>query len=77
MRLGMRYIVTKGSSEGTFQVGDHISLNKNGAVSCIEAQGWIEAVYVSAAMAGVEYEPDRAWAKRQLERAERIAKEYA
>ncbi len=77
MKPGMRYIVTKGSADGTFQVGDHISLHKNGDVSCIEAQGWIAAEYVSAAMAGVEYEPDRAWAKRQLERAERIAKEYA
>lgn len=77
MTPGMRYIVTKGSRDGTFQVGDHISLNEDGTVSCREAMGWIEKEHVQEAMSGVEYEPDRAWAKWQLERAERIAKEYA
>lgn len=77
MKVGMRYIVTKGSADGTLQTGDHISLNEDGTVSCIEAMGWIEKDHVQEAMAGIEYEPDRAWAQRKLAEAERIAKEYA
>jgi len=77
MKPGIRYIVTKGSDDGTLQAGDHISLNEDGTVSCIEAMGWIEAEHVPEAMAGIEYEPDRAWAKRKLEEAERIKQEYA
>jgi len=77
MKPGIRYIVTKGSDDGTFRAGEHIWLNKDGTVSCREAMGWIEAEHVSEAMAGVEYEPDRAWAQRKLAEAERIKQEYA
>lgn len=77
MKPGIRYIVTKGSADGTFQAGDHIWLDSDGTVSCREAQGWIEAEHVPEAMAGVEYEPDRAWAQRKLEEAERIKLDYA
>lgn len=77
MTPGMRYIVTKAIDDGTFQVGDHISPNENGTISCIEAQGWVEKSDVQEAIKGMEYEPDRAWAKRQIEKAERIAKQYA
>lgn len=77
MTPGMRYIVTKASDDGTFQVGDHIWLDSDGTVCCVEAAGWIEAEDVPEATAGMEYEPDRAWAKRQIEKAERIAKQYA
>lgn len=41
MKTGIRYIVTKGSDDGTFQAGDHIWLLGDGSVACIEAQGWI------------------------------------
>lgn len=77
MKPGIRYIVTKGSDDGTFQACDHIWVNQDGSVSCREAMGWIDAEHVQEAMAGVEYEPDRAWAQRKLEEAERIKTEYA
>lgn len=76
MKPGIRYIVTKGSDDGTLQVGDHISQNEDGTVSCIEAKGWVAKNDVPEAIKGMEYEPDRAWAKQQIEKAERIAKEY-
>lgn len=81
MNPGVRYIVTKGSTDGTFQTGDQIWLDGDGTVSCRQALGWIEAADVAEAMAGVEYEPDRAWAQRQIAKAlaeaERIKQEYA
>lgn len=77
MKPGMRYIVTKASDDGTFQVGDHILIEQDGSISCQEAHGWVEKEYIQEAMQGIEYEPDRAWAKQQIEKAERIAKQYA
>ena len=77
MKPHIHYIVTKGSADGTLQTGDHISLGEDGTVSCIEAMGWIEKEHVQEAMAGVEYEPDRAWAQRKIAEAERIKAEYA
>lgn len=76
MTPGMRYIVTKGSDDGTFYDGDHLWLLPDGSIVCIEALGWVKPEYVPTAMAGVEYELDHAWAKRQIEKAERITKEY-
>jgi len=81
MKPGMRYIVTKGSDDGTFEVGDHIWLDDDGGVCCIEAKGWIEAADVPAALVGLEYKHDQEYAQRQIAKAladaERIAKEYA
>lgn len=71
MKPGIRYIVTKGSDDGTFQKGDHIWLVSDGTVSCMEAQGWVEEEHVQEAMVGMECEPDRAWAQRQLEALEK------
>ena len=76
MKPGMRYIVTKGSADGTLQTGDHIWLDSDGTVSCREAKGWIEAEHVAEAMVGVEYEPDSAWAQQQIEKAESIKAAY-
>jgi hypothetical protein len=81
MKPGIRYIVKKGSDDGTFQVGDQIWLASDGSLSCRQALGWIEKDDVPEAMSGVEYELDRAWAQRQIAKAlaeaERIKLEYA
>lgn len=76
MTPGMRYIVTKGSDDRSFQVGDHIHMLTTGDILCREAGGWVEATDVPEATKGMEYELDREWAKRQIEKAERITKEY-
>lgn len=54
----IRYVVTKASDDGTFQIGDHIMLDENGDVYCREAGGWIDAEDVPDATQGMEYTVD-------------------
>ena len=61
MEIGKRYVVTKASDDGTFCVGDHITINKGGSINCREAQGWIDACDVPEAIKGMEVEIDREW----------------
>lgn len=39
MEIGKRYEVTKASDDGTFEIGDHVTLHEDGSVLCREAQG--------------------------------------
>ncbi len=57
MKIGAWYVVTKPSDDGTFEVGDHISLCSDGAI----AQGWIDAKDAADAMRGVEVIVDSEW----------------
>jgi len=57
----IRKVVTKKSDDGTFQVGDHIEVNSDGSISCIEAEGWIDAEDATEASKGMESIPDREW----------------
>lgn len=54
MEFGKRYIVTKASDDKTFQVGDHVHVEEDGAVVCREALGWIIASDVQEAIKGME-----------------------
>ena len=56
MVLGVYYIVTKGSDDGTFQRGDIIQRLEDGAILCRQAHGWIDGKDVPAAAKGMEYE---------------------
>ena len=60
-----RYVVTKESQDGTFQIGDHIKYEEDGSISCLEAQGWIEADDVPRAIIGMEAVPDREWIEKR------------
>lgn len=53
--------MTKQGDNGTFEVGDHISLCVDGAIACKEAQGWIDAKDAADAMRGVEVIVDSEW----------------
>lgn len=53
-----RRIVTKASKDGTFKVGDHITLYENGDIGCQEAYGWIPYDQVPEATIGMESRPD-------------------
>ena len=60
---GIHYIVTKGSDDGTFEIGDHIWLERD-LIHCREAQGWIAPEDTAEAMRGVEVAVDKQWLQR-------------
>jgi hypothetical protein len=61
VKIGAWYVVTKPSDDGTFEVGDHISLCSDGAIACKEAQGWIDAEDAEESMRGFEVTLDSEW----------------
>jgi len=61
VKIGAWYVVTKPSDDGTFEVGDHISLCSDGAIACKEAQGWVDADEATEAMSGAEVIVDSEW----------------
>lgn len=65
MEQGMRYIVTKDSDDGTFVVGDKVELLHDNAVGNWTVGGWIDAVDVPEATAGMEVEIDTVWLNRK------------
>lgn len=74
MTVGKRYIVTKASDDGTFELGDHVSMNAGGSINCREAQGWIDACNVAEASAGMAVEIDQEWiAQRKAKLCEELA----
>ena len=65
MEQGVRYIVTKDSDDGTFVVGDKVELLHDNAVGNWTVGGWIDAVDVQEATAGMEVEIDTVWLNRK------------
>lgn len=61
MEPGKRYKVTKASDDGTFEVGDHVWLNDDGSINCLEANGWIDACDVPFATKGMVVGIDQEW----------------
>lgn len=59
--VGKRYIVTRGSDDGTFEIGDHINVTADGSIICLEAQGWIDACDAVNAAKGMTVEIDHEW----------------
>ncbi len=76
MVAGKQYIVTKASDDGTFEVGDHVSICASGrAINCREAQGWVEECDVDEATKGMAVEIDREWIEqRKAKLLEELAK---
>ena len=67
MKVGTPYLVTKESDDGSFQIGDQITLTIDGSISNIQAEGWLEAEDLVDATAGMECEVDRARLQRRKE----------
>ena len=65
LKVGTRYIVTKESDDGTFEVGDQITLLESGDLLCREGGGWIESSDVEEATQGMEIKIDKEWVKKQ------------
>lgn len=68
MIVGKRYIITKSSDDGTFELGDHIMMNDDGSICCIEAQGWICESDVGDALKGAEYVVDVRYYEDKIEK---------
>jgi hypothetical protein len=62
MVLGLRYIVTRGSADGEFCIGDRIKLQADGSIVNIDAHGWMDAEDVPAATLGMACDIDITWA---------------
>ncbi len=73
----VRYVVTKGSDDGTFMAGDHVRLNGDGSISCREAAGWIEAEDVPASTKGWRLELDVDWYIARLTKIDEESAEIA
>ena len=68
MEVGKPYRVTKASDDGTFELGDHISLCADGTINCTEAGGWIERCDVAEATKGMTVELDKDWIEARKRR---------
>ena len=62
MRVGMRYVVTKASRDGEFEVGDRIWLLEDGCIMNQQAAAWMPAADVAEATREMEIAPDADWA---------------
>lgn len=52
------YVVTKASSDGTFEVGDHIAFCEDGSIVCFEVGCWLNVENVPEALKGMDYKID-------------------
>lgn len=65
MKVGTWYIVTKGSDDGTFEVGDHITILEDGDILHREAGGWLDSSDVKESIKGMEIQVDKEWVKKK------------
>ena len=65
MEIRKRYIVTKASRDGTFEVGDHIWESSDGDIYCVEGDVRIDVSDVPEAIIGMECEIDQGWIERR------------
>lgn len=77
---GTLYVVSSPSKDGTFVVGDHITLLSDGAIMCQEAHGWIESEEIPEAAEGMTVVHDIEQAKKMISdlenQAEALRKRY-
>lgn len=67
VEIWRRYVVTRESVNGEFQVGDHIRLLDNGDLENAEAHGWMPREDVPAATEGMQVREDSEWYDRRRE----------
>ncbi len=70
MKIGKRYIVTKGND--TFETGDRISLNTDGSINCYKEWGWLDAEDVEEALVGMECELDTEWIEARKKKLQQL-----
>ena len=69
LKTGLRYIVTRGSDDGTLREGDRVVLEYDGALVCIEAEGFLPHEDVEDALKGAVLEIDKEWLEKEKQKA--------
>ena len=69
LKKGVRYIVTRGSDDGTLLDGDRIQMDIDGALLCAEANGFIPHEDVEEALKGAVLEIDKEWLEKEKQKA--------
>ena len=68
MKVGVPYIVTRDSNDGSFISSDQITLLENGAIINQQAEGWLDEDDLSDATSGMECELDTDRIQRRKDR---------
>lgn len=71
MHTGRRYVVTKASDDGTFDVGDSIALCPDGSIINYSAYGWIDSFDAELSRNGMVVEIDDKWVARRIDRLQK------
>lgn len=71
MQVGVRYVVTRESKNGEFQVGDRVWIEDDDSIMCPAAHGWMPAEHVVDATEGWAIEVDENWAAARSAKLER------
>lgn len=66
LTLGNRYVVTKGSDNGTFEEGDHIYMQDEDHLICIGAGRWLDKDDVEEATKRMEVRVDIEWLQKKI-----------
>jgi len=66
LEAGVRYVVTKGSDDGTLEIGEHVWLDSQGCLCSREGQGWIDPPDLDEVLQGVEVVIDDQWYKSRI-----------
>ena len=69
LKKGLRYIVTRGSDDGTLLDGDRIQMDIDGALLCAEANGFIPPEEAEEALQGAVLEIDKEWLEKEKQKA--------
>ena len=69
LKTGLRYIVTRGSDDGTLLDGDRIQMDIDGALLCAEAKGFIPPEEAAEALQGAVLEIDKEWLEKEKQKA--------
>lgn len=67
MKVGVPYIVTRESDDGSLLAGDQILLRPDGLLENLQAEGWLDRDDLAHAAPGMECEVDRYRIQRRKE----------
>ena len=69
LKTGLRYIVTRGSDDGTLREGDRITMAEDGSMGNLDAMGFLPPEEVEEALQGAVLEIDKNWLEKEKKKA--------